>query len=203
MLPQNETTPPVRSSEETRNRIFAATRQLIAKKGRRGTTTREIAELAGVNEATLFRHFGNKDALIEACVLHYTPANILEELLPSLTGDVAHDLRKIARLMIDEMEKLRDLIMATFGEEEQWAACGDAAWRGPSRIHEMLKQFMARRVETGELEGDPALLARFFMGTLFSYVIGRKRLPYPLESVDELIDFNINVFLNGVRKKTN
>lgn len=200
MLQQNETH--TRSSEETRIRIFAATRQLLAKKGRRGTTTREIAELAGVNEATLFRHFGNKDALIEACVLHYTPTTVLEELLPSLTGTVDEDLRKIARLMIDEMEKLRDLILVTFSEEEQWAACGDAAWRSPARIHETLKQFMAKRVQTGELAGDPALLARFFMGTLFSYVVGRKRLPYPRESsIDEIIDFNINVFLNGVRKK--
>lgn len=190
-----------RSSEETRNRILAATRTLIAKKGRRGTTTREIAELAGVNEATLFRHFGNKDALIETCVLHYCPSTVLEELLPSLTGGVAEDLHKIARLMIDEMEKLRDLILATFAEEEQWAAAGDAAWRSPAVIHDILKQFMAKRVETGELEGDPTLLARFFMGTLFSYVIGRKRLPYPRESVDEIVEFNINVFLNGVRKK--
>lgn len=197
---QHETHPAAKT-EETRLRIFAATRQLIAKKGRRGTTTREIAELAGVNEATIFRHFGNKDALIEACVLHYCPANVLEELLPSLTGDVAEDLRKIARLMIDEMEKLRDLILVTFAEEEQWAAAGDAAWRSPAMIHEILKQFMARRVESGELEGDPTLLARFFMGTLFSYVMGRQRLPYPNKSVDEIIDFNINVFLNGVRKK--
>lgn len=195
-------THPAAKSEETRLRIFAATRQLIAKKGRRGTTTREIAELAGVNEATLFRHFGNKDALIEACVLHYCPANVLEELLPSLTGEVAEDLRKIARLMIEEMEKLRDLILVTFAEEEQWAAAGDAAWRSPAMIHEILKQFMAKRVESGELEGDPALLARFFMGTLFSYVMGRQRLPYPSSSVDEIIDFNINVFLNGVRKKS-
>ncbi|HET9095847.1 MAG TPA: TetR/AcrR family transcriptional regulator [Candidatus Baltobacteraceae bacterium] len=191
----------VRSSEETRQRIFAATRQLIAKKGRRGTTTREIAEIAGVNEATLFRHFGNKDALIEACVLHYCPAGVLEELLPSLGGDVAEDLRRIARLMIQEMDKLRDLILATFAEEEQWAGAGEAAWRSPAMIHQILKDFMAKRVQSGDLEGDPALLARFFMGTIFSYVIGRDRLPYPTTSTDEIVDFNINVFLNGVRKK--
>jgi AcrR family transcriptional regulator len=199
MLQQNETHQ--RSSEETRLRIFAATRQLLARKGRRGTTTREIAEVAGVNEATLFRHFGNKDALISACVDHYCPADVLQELLPSLTGNVAEDLRKIARLMIAEMDRLRDLILVTFAEEEQWKAAGDAAWRAPSVIHGMLKQFMARRVESGELEGDPALLARFFMGTLFSYVVGRERLPYPSMSADEIVDFNINVFLNGVRKK--
>lgn len=190
-----------RSSEETRNRIFAATRHLLAKKGRRGTTTREIAELASVNEATLFRHFGNKDALIEACVLHYCPASALGELLPNLEGDVAGDLRKIAHLMTEQMEQLRDLILMTFAEEDQWAAAGDAAWRSPAMIQQILKDFMAKRVENGELEGDPVLLARFFMGTLFSYVVGRQRLPYPDKSVDEIIDFNINVFLNGVRKK--
>lgn len=194
-------TPSIRSSEETRHRIFAATRHLLAKKGRRGTTTREIAEHAGVNEATLFRHFGNKDALIEACVLHYCPARVLEELLPSLTGQVEEDLRKIARLMVEEMEQLRDLILMTFAEEEQWASAGDAAWRSPAMIHQILQDFMAKRVASGELEGEPALLARFFMGTLFSYVIGRQRLPYPNKSADEIIDFNVNVFLNGVRKK--
>lgn len=194
-------THPVRSSEETRHRIFAATRQLLAKKGRRGTTTREIAELAGVNEATLFRHFGNKDALVEACVLHYCPANSLEELVPNLSGDVADDLRKIALLMIEKMEELRDIILVTFAEEEQWAAAGEAAWRSPAMIHQILKDFMAKRVASGDLEGEPALLARFFMGVLFSYVIGRHRLPYPTATVEEIVDFNINVFLNGVRKK--
>lgn len=192
---------PVRSSEETRQRILAATRQLLARKGRRGTTTREIADLAGVNEATVFRHFGNKDALIEACVLHYCPANLLEELVPNLGGDVAQDLRKIGLLMIEKMEELRDLILVTFAEEEQWASAGDAAWRSPAMIHEILRDFMAKRVAIGDLEGDPALLARFFMGVIFSYVIGRHRLPYPTNTVEDIIDFNINVFLNGVRKK--
>lgn len=199
MLQQD--THPVRSSEETRLRIFAAARQLIAKKGRRGTTTREIAELAGVNEATLFRHFGNKDALIEACVLHYCPALDLQAFLPNLGGNVEEDLRAIAHFMTERMEALRDLILATFVEEDQWSAAGDAAWRAPAMIKQVITDYMAARVQRGELEGDPVLMARLFMGTIFAYVVGRKRMHYPDYTLEQIIDFNINVFLNGVRKK--
>ncbi|HKU67706.1 MAG TPA: TetR/AcrR family transcriptional regulator [Candidatus Baltobacteraceae bacterium] len=198
---QRETTP-ARSSEETRNRIFAAARQLLAKKGRRGTTTREIAELAGVNEATLFRHFGSKDALIQACILHYCPAGDLKEFLPNLSGDIEKDLRAIAHFMTERMESLRDLILTTFVEEDQWSAAGDAAWRAPAMIKQVVTDYMASRVASGDLEGDPFLMARLFMGTIFAYVIGRKRMHYPEYSLDQIIEFNINVFLNGVRKKT-
>lgn len=194
-------THPVRSSEETRTRIFAAARQLIAKKGRRGTTTREIAELAGVNEATLFRHFGNKDALIEACVTHFCPVGDLQEFLPHLSGNIEEDLRAIAHFMTERMESLRDLILATFIEEEQWSAAGDAAWRAPAMIKQVVTDYMAARVQAGELEGDPSLMARLFMGTIFAYVVGKNRMRYPDYTLDDIIDFNINVFLNGVRKK--
>lgn len=34
--------------------------QLFSRNGFKGTSTRDIAQLAGVNEATLFRHFGRK-----------------------------------------------------------------------------------------------------------------------------------------------
>lgn len=191
----------VRSSEETRARIFTATRQLLAKKGRRGTTTREIAEVAGVNEATLFRHFGNKDALIDACVLHYCPAGDLEQLLPKLSGDLREDLRQIALLMTQRMEDLRDLIVATLYEEDQWTSAGDAAWRAPAMIKQVVTDYLAKRVESGEIECDPVLMARLFLGSVFAYVIGRKRLPLAEYTLDDIIDFNISVFLNGIRKK--
>ena len=198
----HQETHPARSSEDTRSRIFAATRQLLAKKGRRGTTTREIADLAGVNEATLFRHFGNKDALIEACVLHYCPAGDLAELLPTLGGDIEEDLRQIAHFMTERMEDLRDLIITTFVEEDDWAESASAAWRVPAMIKLAVTEYFAKRIETGEIEGDPVLMARLFMGSIFAYVIGRKRLPLqPEYTLDQVIDFNTNVFLNGVRKK--
>jgi len=49
---------------ETRQSILDAAAELIGERGYRATTTRAIAERAGVNEVTTFRHFGNKKGLL-------------------------------------------------------------------------------------------------------------------------------------------
>src|SRR2546428_516904 len=51
---------------EMRQQILKTAIQLFAQKGFRGTTTREIALAAGVNEVTIFRHFASKQELYSA-----------------------------------------------------------------------------------------------------------------------------------------
>src|SRR6202030_2636919 len=50
-------------SEERRKAIVAAAVPLFARKGFAGTTTRELAEAAGISEALLFKHFPSKKLL--------------------------------------------------------------------------------------------------------------------------------------------
>src|SRR5215469_7379651 len=50
-------------SDERRKTIVAAAVPLFARKGFAGTTTRELAEAAGISEALLFRHFPSKKHL--------------------------------------------------------------------------------------------------------------------------------------------
>src|ERR1700716_305388 len=57
------------SGEERRAAIIKAVRRAFAEKGFHGTTTRELAEAAGVSEALLFKHFPNKEALYAAMQL--------------------------------------------------------------------------------------------------------------------------------------
>jgi AcrR family transcriptional regulator len=55
---------PIRlSALDRRRQIMRSASGLFARRGYRGTTTREIAQRAGINEALLFRHFPSKQKL--------------------------------------------------------------------------------------------------------------------------------------------
>lgn len=59
------------SSEERREAIVEAVKRVFAEKGFDGTTTRELANAAGVSEALIYKHFPSKGslyaAMLDAC----------------------------------------------------------------------------------------------------------------------------------------
>src|SRR6476646_4778233 len=57
---------------ETRQRILEAARQLFAANGYEASTTREIADAAGIANGTLFNYFPNKEAILAALVASVT-----------------------------------------------------------------------------------------------------------------------------------
>jgi AcrR family transcriptional regulator len=54
------------SAEERRRAIIQAVRRVFAERGFDGTTTKALADAAGVSEALLFKHFPTKEALFVA-----------------------------------------------------------------------------------------------------------------------------------------
>lgn len=61
--------------EETRLRIIEATVELHQEIGGPATTVSAIAERAGVERATVYRHFPDEHALLQACTGHYMSQN--------------------------------------------------------------------------------------------------------------------------------
>lgn len=61
--------------EATRQRIVEAAVELHASLGVAYTTIRAIAERAGVERATVYRHFPDERSLFTACTSHYLSAN--------------------------------------------------------------------------------------------------------------------------------
>src|SRR3954470_4245148 len=82
----------------TRQRLIDAAIRVCSDRGLHAATTREIAEVAGVNEVTLFRHFGNKEKLIAALFEQVLAAQIesLNETMPD-ANDLHDDLDRYAR----------------------------------------------------------------------------------------------------------
>ncbi len=68
------------SSEERRAAIIRAVRKVFAERGFHGTTTRALANAAGVSEALLFKHFPNKEALYSAMQLFCCNENDPEKI---------------------------------------------------------------------------------------------------------------------------
>ncbi len=58
------------AADERREQICQIAMRLFSESGFRGTTTKEIANAAGVSEATVFKHFSNKDELYTAILDH-------------------------------------------------------------------------------------------------------------------------------------
>ena len=58
------------AGEERRLQILAVAVRLFSQRGFRGTTTKEIAQAAGVSEAMVFRHFATKEELYAAILDH-------------------------------------------------------------------------------------------------------------------------------------
>jgi AcrR family transcriptional regulator len=190
------------SPEETRTRILSAAREVFAEKGSRGTTTREVADRAGVNEATLFRHFGTKVALIQTMLDHYSaPPEGFQTFIGNLAGSLDEQMRAMGRVALENIRKKQDLIRVSMAEESSNPDGCTLAWRGPTSAQSVLADYMRVRVEAGELRGEPGRLARLFMSLFFAYVMCPKIWRGEGLGDQAAVDALVDIFLNGARAR--
>ncbi|MFB7908274.1 TetR/AcrR family transcriptional regulator [Kitasatospora sp. NPDC056076] len=71
-------------AEQTRKKILTAFLALAGEQGMAAITTKEIATAAGVNEVTLFRHFGDKANLALEAVKAFSPAAQIDAFEPKI-----------------------------------------------------------------------------------------------------------------------
>jgi AcrR family transcriptional regulator len=189
--------------EDTRQRILLAARKLYAERGSRGTTTREVADSAGVNEATLFRHFGTKQALLSAMLDHFSESTLYVTVLEQIreVHGLEPQLCFLASAAIDSLRRKQDLIRATMAEEPSNPEAVACTWRAPAEGKRMLTGFMREKVEGGELRGDPQILSRIFMSLAFAYVMAGRLWSDEERPKEEVIRTMVDTFVNGARPR--
>ena len=156
----------------TKQRLLDATLKLISEKGYLGSTTREIAQEAGVTELTLFRHFGTKEKLFEALLRTHTFLPRLKELLPELDGlSYGDSLRLIATRFLLSLKERKSLVKIMYSEGTIY----------PEKIKKLYNKFaddlrltLASYFRGLQKKGllrtvSPEMAAQLFLGMLFSY----------------------------------
>lgn len=103
--------------QRNRQRIIDAACRLFAERGYRGTATRDIAEVSGLAERTLFRHFPSKAALFREAVI--APVQQFIQAFaarwserPRGSRDTATEVAEFYENLIDVLERDRRLLIA-------------------------------------------------------------------------------------------
>ncbi|MBV8150762.1 MAG: helix-turn-helix transcriptional regulator [Candidatus Eremiobacteraeota bacterium] len=179
---------------------MVAAREVFERHGTRGTTTREIADRAGVNEATIFRHFGNKVALLDAMREYSCNAMGMGQLFNSMTGDLDTDLRLLCTGLYRGILANQAIIRIGLAEEQTDPDQLETSFRGPQRIHEGLVTYLRSQADKGAIRGDAQELAGILMGTMFALAVKTNRFQWGSKPEATIATF-VDVFLNGVRTR--
>lgn len=163
---------PRRPTAEVRRLILEASRDIFAARGYVGTTTRQVAALAGVSEPLIFSHFGSKEALFAEAVIepfHSRFADFLEasEDLPPdrelRSGQFVHALYPFLR---DNADLLMALVKSR-GEMEDPLVHGLDDYFA-SAVSRMRSQYVAAGLQ---FDVAPELVVRYSFGMLAGAVL--------------------------------
>ena len=167
---------------ERREELLRAAARVYARHGYRGSTTRRIADEAGVNEITIFRQFGTKDTLIHEAIACCGLSGPLVEL-PQIPVDPHAELQHWAATIRSHIYATRLLMRRCMSERDEHPQLSAAANRGPMRAAAELQNYIGRLQTHGFIKGDVDVkaAAAMLMGTIFSDAIGRDATPdiYP------------------------
>jgi AcrR family transcriptional regulator len=187
--------------ESTRERIMQAATQLFSEKGYAGATTRSIADLAGVNEVTLFRHFGSKENLAKEVMDRFGGPAIAADLESRFSGDYVQDLSLIGHAMLRIMTERSDAMRMAICEAGNFPELQPVVVENPRQLRLMLARYFQRQMDAGVIrEGIPELLAQGFLGMFFSYVVMEKFLLDGLETEvlhKEIVEQFVALFVHG------
>jgi AcrR family transcriptional regulator len=186
---------------DVRDKLIESAARVFAEAGYRGATTRRIAQDAGVNEITLFRHFGNKDALLlEAVRVHGAPKPTMPEL-PQDPVDPFAELERWCRVQHEFLLERRALIRSCMGEMEERPDMGHPAKAHPHCAAAALAGYLERMRAAGltTQRFDPAAAAWMLLAAVFGDAMWRGILPELYgESADAAIAEYVRLTLSSI-----
>ncbi|MCF7932611.1 MAG: TetR/AcrR family transcriptional regulator [Acholeplasmataceae bacterium] len=171
----------------TERNILQAATALFSEFGYANVSTRSIAEAAGVNELTIFRHFKTKSNLLQAVIRHFSyEGNIIHKIQSEITGNLYDDIRIFTHVYYKFLEnniKLYKIQVREIGEEGQ-------KFTNTIDYTEFMKTYFAKKAEEGCFKGDSRMVATGIVSMIMGIFTLKVYAPDIYEDTDfrELID---------------
>jgi AcrR family transcriptional regulator len=169
---------PRRAPGEVRELVLEAARELFSSHGYPTTSTKRIAERAGVAEALLFRHFGSKAQLFREAVVD--PLVVILEGYAErwLTYDDPHEPRQPVRSFVDTffgaLSDQRGFAMALTAAANYLDDVVDEAGAALTETVLAIERVVAREADRFGYEGlNPPVTARVGMGSVLAAAVFR------------------------------
>ena len=197
---------PPSSENQTRTRILQAAQRLFAAKGFEGTTTRDLAQIAGVAEGTLFRHFANKKAILVK-VATSGWVDILTDLLTELSEMGSYKaVAQVMRRRMCNLQKNADIMRVCFMEVQFHPDLRDRIQTEIiEKMTEVAEAFFQTAIDKGIYrQMDAKLGAKVFLGLFAIAGFSDHTLINPNASPQEMqkmAEGLADIFLNGVLAK--
>jgi len=191
------------SEAQTRTRILETAQRLFASKGFDGTTTRDLAQTAGVAEGTLFRYFPNKKAiLVEVATNGWV--EILTDLLTELSE--MGNYKAVAQVMRRRMwnfQKNANLMRVCFMEVQFHPDLRDRIQLEViTKMTDVGEAFFQTAMDKGIYrQMDAKLVAKVFLGMFAIAGFSNNTIIEPDASpqqMQEMAEGLADIFLNGV-----
>ena len=165
--------------QKTRERILLAAAEIFSQNGFSATTTRSIADTAGLNELTIFRYFKTKKLLFEAVIAQFSPLQELDDLFTNkLTWNYRNDLMMIGTRFFNSVFKRRKEILMSLFEAQRQMEVHEANQGTPLKMVEKMSSYLQEQMDRGQVRNlDTRSAAQAFFGMfLASAINGRNSI---------------------------
>ena len=175
-------------------KIFSAALDILVSHGYEGATTQKIADIAGVNEVTLFRKYGSKAGLFEKVIEHQLADTPLNKL--SYTDDLETDLLAIVEAYIETNEAHGNIIPLLLIEMPRYPdlqGSFNTPWKNIQTTIKIIQKYQKQ----GQLKNEPPLacLTALIGPILVGQMIRHANLNLPVPAMDP--QAHVDAFLNG------
>ena len=191
---------------ETEQRILNAAMKVFSEDGFEGARTRRIAELAGVNEVTLFRKFQSKENILRVVMMKNRDI-VLQALdtvfLNENRANFQVNLHSLCENIMKIIEERIDMMIILIAESRKKPEIAGILAPVPEMILMRLTDYFEQQQKQGKMRNvNPrvaalACISYFFYSNLLRRMLRDNNSSGSKEEFESFID----IFLNGIESK--